>query len=113
MCGICGIINFNQRPVDKHILEKMSNALVHRGPDSQGFFIKNNVGLGHRRLSIIDLETGGQPIYNEGRSLCLIFNGEIYNFRELRRELEKKGHVFRTQGDAEVIVHLYEQYSHV
>ena len=104
-------MNFNQRPVDKHVLEKMNNALIHRGPDAQGYYLKDSIGLGHRRLSIIDLKTGDQPIYNEDRSLCLIFNGEIYNFRQLRSDLEKKGHVFCSKGDAEVIVHLYEDYA--
>ncbi len=112
MCGICGILNFNNKSVGEEVLKKMTDELAHRGPDAQGFFFKNNIGLGHRRLSIIDLETGDQPIYNEDRSLGLIFNGEIYNFRQLRAELEKKGHVFHSRGDAEVIVHLYEEYSH-
>ena len=110
MCGICGIVNFNNKILEMNILEKMADELAHRGPDAQGFLTKNNVGLGHRRLSIIDLKTGDQPIYNEDRSLCLIFNGEIYNFRQLRSDLEKKGHVFHSRGDSEVIVHLYEEY---
>ena len=112
MCGICGIVNFNNKPVDRKVLHEMTDAFVHRGPDAQGFFIENNTGLGHRRLSIIDLQTGDQPIYNEDRTLSLVFNGEIYNFRQLRAELESKGHVFHSHGDAEVIVHLYEEYAH-
>ncbi len=111
MCGICGIVNFNNKSVNADILKKMADALSHRGPDAQGFFIKDNVGLGHRRLSIIDLKTGDQPIYNEDQGLCLTFNGEIYNFRELRLDLQKKGHIFHSKGDAEVIVHLYEDYA--
>lgn len=112
MCGICGIVNFNNKQVEENILKRMADNLAHRGPDAQGFFLKNNVGLGHRRLSIIDLETGDQPIYNEDRTLSLVFNGEIYNFRQLRVGLEKKGHIFRSRGDAEVIVHLYEEYGY-
>jgi len=110
MCGICGILNLNQERADKHILENMTAKLVHRGPDEGGIFVKDEVGLGHRRLSIIDLQTGNQPIYSEDKNIVLVFNGEIYNFRELRKNLEQKGHVFLSQGDAETIVHLYEDY---
>ncbi len=112
MCGICGIINFNSNPVEEKVLKKMTDELAHRGPDAQGFFFKNNVGLGHRRLSIIDLKTGDQPIYNEDLTLSLVFNGEIYNFKQLRDDLQKKGHIFRSKCDAEVIVHLYEEYAY-
>jgi len=110
MCGICGILNFSDQKVTKQDISTMCAALVHRGPDSSGMHIKNNLGLGHRRLSIIDLETGDQPIYNETKTICLVFNGEIYNFKILRRHLEAKGHTFFTQSDSEVIVHLYEEY---
>ncbi len=88
----------------------MVHSLFHRGPDEDGFYIKNNIGLGQRRLSIIDLSTGTQPIFNEKKDICIVFNGEIYNYVELREDLEKKGHRFYTTSDTEVIVHLYEEY---
>src|SRR5437867_3954077 len=111
MCGICGTAG--RGPVDREALARMTRVLRHRGPDDEGFFVEEYedgvaVGLGFRRLSIIDLETGSQPISNEDGSLQLVFNGEIYNFRELRRELEARGHHFATNADTEVIVHLYE-----
>lgn len=109
MCGIAGIVNIG-RPVEEGDLRKMIQTLNHRGPDGTGFFIKDNVGLAHARLSIIDLETGQQPIHNEARNLWVVFNGEIFNYIELRTELEGLGHQFYTQTDTEVIVHLYEQY---
>ncbi|MBI4846721.1 MAG: asparagine synthase (glutamine-hydrolyzing) [Candidatus Omnitrophica bacterium] len=110
MCGICGIVNFNGQAADKKLIELMSEKLAHRGPDDSGYYLEKNVGLGHRRLSIIDLETGKQPIHNEARKIWLIINGEIYNFIELRALLEKKGHNFYTKSDSEVVVHLYEEY---
>lgn len=111
MCGIFGILYLDQnRPVDSRDLKQMSNTLVHRGPDDEGFFIERNVGLGIRRLSIIDLVTGHQPISNEDDRIWIILNGEIYNFPELRDELEKKGHRFSTKTDTETIVHAYEEY---
>ena len=107
MCGIAGFIGQGSQ----EILEKMTNALRHRGPDDAGFFIDESakVGLGHRRLSIIDLASGRQPMFNEDKSVVIIFNGEIYNFQELKVELEKKGHRFATNSDTEVIIHLYEE----
>lgn len=110
MCGICGIFDFKGERVQRELVQKMSNAIRHRGPDGEGQYVCNRVGLGHRRLSIIDLEGGNQPITNEDNSLHVIFNGEIYNFIELREELEKKGHVFKTRSDTEVIVHGYEEW---
>lgn len=111
MCGIAGIFNIkNREPVDSSVLRKMTSVVNHRGPDGNGFFIKKNIGLAHTRLSIIDLCGGAQPIYNEDKSLCIVFNGEIFNYIELRENLEKQGHVFYTRSDTEVIVHLYEQY---
>lgn len=107
MCGICGICSSN---IDSGLLDKMCSVLMHRGPDDSGIFIDKNIGLGMRRLSIIDLKTGHQPIHNEDESLWVVFNGEIYNFKELREELEKKGHRFYTNTDTEVIVHSYEEY---
>lgn len=106
MCGICGIYGFN----DPKLLARMCDAIKHRGPDDSGTYIDKNIMLGHRRLSIIDLNTGQQPIYNEDKSKVIVFNGEIYNYRELRKELEKQGHRFYTNSDTEVIIHCYEQY---
>ena len=111
MCGIVGYLDMrNERPAEKDILVKMADAVAHRGPDSSGYYLQDQVGLGFRRLSIIDLQGGNQPIYNEDRSVVLMCNGEIYNYRELREGLKKKGHIFRTQSDIEVLVHLYEEY---
>jgi len=111
MCGICGIIHQHpEQQVDSAVIKRMCDVISHRGPDDDGFHIHQNVGLGMRRLSIIDLVTGAQPIYNEDKSLSIVFNGEIYNYRDLRRELESKGHVFQTNADTEVIVHAYEEY---
>ncbi|MBD3346452.1 MAG: asparagine synthase (glutamine-hydrolyzing) [Chitinivibrionales bacterium] len=110
MCGICGIFDYNNRQIDKAILKKMTDVMIHRGPDDQGHFVDAAVGLGHRRLSIIDLSSGHQPLSNENSTLWVVYNGEIFNFKELRRELEKKGHIFSTQTDTEVIIHAYESY---
>lgn len=88
----------------------MNHAMVHRGPDGEGYFRKDHVGLGHRRLSIIDLDKGGQPLYNEDKTVVVVFNGEIYNYRELTHELVARGHHFSTKSDTEVLVHLYEEY---
>ncbi len=106
MCGIAGIIGFE----DKALLRRMCKTIAHRGPDDEGFFFDKGVGLGHRRLSIIDLAGGHQPMSNEDGSVWVVFNGEIFNFRELRRELEGRGHRFRTNSDTEVLVHGYEEY---
>jgi asparagine synthase (glutamine-hydrolysing) len=113
MCGICGIVD-RRGPIDQHALRRMTAAIRHRGPDDEGFYVApaasgTAVGLGFRRLSIIDLVTGNQPIGNENGSVLLVFNGEIYNYRELRVELESRGHRFATDSDTEVIVHLYEE----
>jgi asparagine synthase (glutamine-hydrolysing) len=110
MCGITGIFEFQGCQVDRELLGRMTNAIRHRGPDGAGCFLAPGIGLGHRRLSIIDLEGGTQPISNEDGTLQIIFNGEIYNFVELREELENKGHVFKTRSDTEVIVHAYEEW---
>lgn len=110
MCGIVGYVDLNRAGrVEEGILHEMANALIHRGPDSRGYFVEPNAGIGTRRLRIIDLETGDQPLFNEDRSLVLSCNGEIFNYRELTTELEKKGHSFRTRTDVEVLVHLYEE----
>jgi asparagine synthase (glutamine-hydrolysing) len=109
MCGIVGMFNKNGRPVDPIVLEKMGDMIVHRGPDDAGVYYEDNVGLGFRRLSIIDLEGGHQPLSNEDGTVWISFNGEIYNYQELRRWLLDRGHQFRTHSDTEVIVHLYEE----
>jgi asparagine synthase (glutamine-hydrolysing) len=109
MCGICGVASANGS-ADPERVARMSATLVHRGPDSAGEFSDGTVALAARRLSIIDLETGDQPIANEDGTLQVVQNGELYNYRELRRELERAGHTFRTHGDTEVLLHLYEQH---
>jgi asparagine synthase (glutamine-hydrolysing) len=110
MCGICGILNTDREPVKRTFLERMNTAIVHRGPDGDGYFYAPGVGLAMRRLAIIDLDTGDQPIPNEDETIWIVFNGEIFNFPELRAALEKRDHRFRTQTDTECIVHLYEEY---
>ncbi len=111
MCGICGILYCGEeRRVQRDTLAQMNAQIVHRGPDDDGFFVEGNVGLAMRRLSIIDIRTGQQPISNEDESLWIVYNGEIYNHRELRSKLEARGHRYRTKSDTETIVHLYEEY---
>lgn len=111
MCGICGQLNFAPpRPVDLQDLETMNRTLRHRGPDGEGFYRGNGMGLAMCRLAIIDLPTGGQPISNEDGSVWTVLNGEIYNYRELRADLEARGHVLRTRSDTETLVHLYEEF---
>ncbi len=111
MCGICGQYNFGtQAPVLRQDVQMMARSIFHRGPDDEGYFIAGSLGLGFRRLSIIDLEGGHQPMSNQEESIWVVFNGEIYNFPELKRELESFGHVFRTKCDTEVIVHGYKQW---
>lgn len=109
MCAICGIVNNNGKKVDAELLRKMTDIMDYRGPDENGFLLKENTGLGHRRLKIIDLHTGQQPLANENNTVFLVCNGEIYNFKELRAGLENKGHVFKSQSDSEVILHLFEE----
>jgi len=111
MCGICGIVNIcASQPIDRDVLLRMTRVLEHRGPDDQGIYVDEQAGLGSRRLSIIDLSSGRQPIANEDETMWIVFNGEIYNYRELRAYLQKRGHVFRTRTDTEVILHLYEEF---
>jgi asparagine synthase (glutamine-hydrolysing) len=111
MCGICGQFNFSdQTPVLRSDIERMTRSIVHRGPDDEGYFFSGPLGLGFRRLSIIDLGGGHQPMSDQEESVWVVFNGEIYNFPELRRQLEGFGHVFRTNSDTEVIVHGYRQW---
>ncbi len=111
MCGICGVVNWDAfDPVDSALIWGMTATLTHRGPDDEGYFVRRQVGFGHRRLSIIDVAGGKQPIFNEDRSIALVFNGEIYNFGDLAPELQARGHRFRTRSDSETIVHAYEEY---
>jgi asparagine synthase (glutamine-hydrolysing) len=111
MCGICGILHLDgQRPVDRAVLTQMNTNIFHRGPDDEGYHLDGSVGLAMRRLSIIDIAGGRQPIFNEDRSVVTVFNGEIYNYSKLRLRLESQGHTFATNSDTEVLVHLYEEY---
>ena len=109
MCGICGQFNYSSRShVDQAMIKKMADSLEHRGPDAEGFYVNGPVGLGHRRLKIIDLSGGIQPMFNEDNSLVVIFNGEIYNYQQLKNELSAFGHDFRTNSDTEVLLHGFE-----
>lgn len=110
MCGIAGYIS--KKKPQKKILKKMTDRIAYRGPDAEGFYLDDECALGHRRLSIIDLSTGNQPIYNETKEVVIVFNGEIYNYVELREELKKKNHQFVTSTDTEVLVHGYEEWGH-
>ena len=111
MCGICGVIHRQKdHPVEFNDVKRMCDVIRHRGPDDEGQFVQDNVGIGMRRLSIIDLSTGAQPIFNEDRSLAIVFNGEIYNHDDIRLELLAKGHQFRTKADTEAIIHAYEEW---
>jgi len=111
MCGICGIVyDDSSRPVNEGVVVQMRDRMIHRGPDDAGIYVHRNIGLGHRRLSIIDQAGGHQPMPNEDHTVWIVFNGEIYNFREMREFLIKKGHTFTTRSDTETIVHLYEQF---
>src|SRR5574341_57179 len=112
MCGINGKVYFNStRKVTAQALQKMAATLAHRGPDGEGVWVDQNVGLAHRRLAIIDLRPeAGQPMCNEDGTVWITFNGEIYNFQELRQELKGRGHIFKTSSDTEAIVHAYEEY---
>ena len=110
MCGIAGIVNY-AKPEDKRdLLIRMVNLMRHRGPDAAGLYLRGPVGLAHARLSIIDLSSAGnQPIHNEDKTVWIVFNGEIFNYPELRKDLETRGHRFYTQTDTEVLIHLYEE----
>jgi len=111
MCGICGIYNFNKEDyVNRDEIIRMNSVLRHRGPDEDGVYVVKNIALGSSRLKIIDLNTGRQPVRNEDSSIWVVFNGEIYNYKDLREMLEKKGHKFYTQSDTEIIAHAYEEY---
>ena len=113
MCGITGWINLEQPNAKDHIeavLHSMCSSIVHRGPDSEGIWMDDTVALGMRRLSIIDLHTGDQPVFSEDKSIVVMMNGELYNYREVRDSLEKRGHKFVTQTDTEIVPHLYQEY---
>ena len=110
MCGIAGIYSMSAKHVHTHEVQTMCDAMVHRGPDDAGYYVHERIGLGMRRLSIIDLKTGHQPVQNEDGSIRVVLNGEIYNYRELRSDLERRGHRFYTQTDTETLVHLYEEF---
>jgi asparagine synthase (glutamine-hydrolysing) len=110
MCGIAGIIRWDHQPVFEHEIRTMCRMMLHRGPDEEGIYLSEGVALGMRRLSIIDLEGGQQPVSNEDGTVWVVFNGEIYNYKELHRQLVRNGHRFRTESDTETIVHLYEEY---
>ncbi|MEN4098851.1 MAG: asparagine synthetase B, partial [Anaerolineaceae bacterium] len=111
MCGICGVYAYDQRlEINPSILKQMCDTIIHRGPDDEGYYHNGSVSLGSRRLSIIDLQYGRQPMTNEDQSIWLVYNGEIYNYPDLRARLIAKGHTIRTQSDTEVIIHAYEEY---
>src|SRR5215510_1388205 len=112
MCGICGKLILGGQPdcVDRGLIRSMMDSMRHRGPDDEGLYVSGSIGLGHRRLSIIDLASGRQPITNEDETIWIVFNGEIYNYQELTSLLVQRGHRFRTATDTEVIVHLYEEF---
>ena len=111
MCGICGQIKIaGDEPVDQETIRRMAQTMVHRGPDDEGYFFDRSLGFGFRRLSIIDLSGGHQPMSDAEESVWVVFNGEIYNYQELRAELEGRGHQFRTSSDTEVIIHGYKQW---
>src|SRR4028119_1496638 len=113
MCGIAGWTNLenkSSRENSEAVLHQMCERMKHRGPDSEGLWTDESVALGMRRLSIIDLHTGEQPVYSEDKQIVVVMNGELYNFREVRNDLEKRGHRFETNTDTEILPHLYEEY---
>ncbi len=110
MCGICGVIGIERTEQAEAVTRRMMEALWHRGPDEDGLLVAPSVALGMRRLSIIDLSGGRQPVFNEAGNVAVVYNGEIYNYRQLRGTLEGRGHVFGTHSDTEVIVHAYEEW---
>ncbi len=111
MCGISGFLHTErEKPASLSALRRMSDALVHRGPDGQGLHIKRNLAMAHQRLAIIDLSSGDQPMFNADRTVAVVFNGEIYNYLELRDELKSLGHCFVTQSDTEILIRAYEEW---
>src|SRR5437870_2243771 len=110
MCGIAGIFHLGDMPpVERETLQAMGRALTHRGPDAEGFHLEGPIGLCNRRLRIIDVAGVDPPLYNEDRSIAIVYNGEVYNYQELRRDVIARGHRLTTEGDTEVLVHLYEE----
>ena len=109
MCGFVGFINHKDTKKSKQIIKEMCDLIAHRGPDGEGYYVNKNIALGHRRLSIVDIKGGAQPMYNESKDICIVFNGEIYNFEELKKELQKN-HKFQTNCDTEVLIHGYEEW---
>src|SRR5688572_8907439 len=111
MCGIAGQFNYRgEEPVNPETIRRMADSIAHRGPDDEGYRVEGPLGLGFRRLSIIDLAGGHQPMSDEAETVWLVFNGEIYNYRELRSQLLQRGHRFRTNSDTEVIIHGYKEW---
>ena len=111
MCGICGVLNLSpSKRTDRSVIQQMLAMIRHRGPDGFGIYSDQNIGLGNARLSIIDLDTGDQPISNEDGTLWIVFNGEIFNYIELRQDLERRGHRFKTRSDTETLLHTYEEF---
>src|SRR6202049_3602037 len=110
MCGICGVIGIKHTEQAEAVTRRMMEAIRHRGPDEDGLLVAPSAAFGMRRLSIIDLPGGHQPVFNEAGNVAVVYNGEIYNFRQLRNTLEGRGHAFRTHSDTEVIVHAYEEW---
>ena len=111
MCGIAGILNLNGEPVSTATLQRMTDTLVHRGPDGEGYYTDSGIGLGHKRLAIIDLsEAGRQPMVSNDSQVAITYNGEIYNFKELRKELESKGHIFKSKTDSEVVLNAWVEW---
>src|SRR5919107_102271 len=113
MCGIVGYVNLDGRAADRALLGRMNEAIHHRGPDEDGFYVKEHVGLAMRRLAIIDLKGGQQPIAHEEGTAWIVYNGEVYNYREVKKELEGRGHRFHTDCDTEVVLHAYLEYGSV
>ena len=110
MCGFIGFVDSINKKEKKEIIKKMADLIKHSGPDGEGYFVDNNIALGHRRLSIVDLKNGSQPMYNEDKTIAIIFNGEIYNHLKLKEELEKSDHQFQSNCDTEVLIHGYEEW---
>jgi len=108
MCGICGIFEFSNKVIDREKLIKMNNTLSHRGPDDSGLYINNNIGLAHRRLAIIDIKSGHQPMLDDEQKIAVVYNGEIYNFLELKEQLQKYNFKFKTNSDTEVLLNAYK-----
>ena len=110
MCGFVGFMDKLNQDEKRKSIKVMADRIIHRGPDEEGYYVDDDVALGHRRLSIIDLSSGQQPMFNEDGSIAVVYNGEIYNFQEIREDLINKGHSFKTNSDTEILVHGYEEY---